>query len=80
MAQQGATDTSRAPGSAAVAIRGAFWIRSGDTYSPTSNRHSATHVLEDDGAGTYTMTPIASSIRPTRMWERDGDYIIRSAL
>lgn len=79
MAQQGATDSSKAPGSAAVRIASVYWMLTGSAFSPTTDRTLATHVWEDDGAGAYTMTAIGSSASPARMRERASNYVTYDA-
>ena len=70
----------RASGVRALVSR-AYWIEDpAGTFTPTTSQTDATHVLEDDGSGTYTMTAIASSATPVRMSKRGSDYIIRGAV
>lgn len=79
MGQSSVLTPSRGPSTSSVRITSAFWILTDDTYTPTTARADATHVLEDDGAGTYTMTAIGDSVNPARAYLRGDTYFVRGA-
>lgn len=78
MSQNGGFSRQRKRGGLGVIrIVAAAWREvSPDVYEPVTGRSLATHVLEDDGAGTYEMISLGASVSAARMLQRGDIYLI----
>lgn len=75
--QQGATDTSLAPGSAAIRLYAGYLAEvAPDDYRLTTDEAEATHALIDTGGAEWEIAPLAEADGSVRLTARpDGTFI-----